>query len=196
MRGRGGIVAACWALAGLATAWAAEPPAPVTPVASYWMRLYPLPAYGSIWRMNLAVKDFNKALPRITEALQKKGGEPVVPLSNMAGSEKNKFQQLSYRLPAATAEAALSAVQKLGEVEELQKNPGFDPATHAEVESKLSQLRQESSSNADALAKMPALGAAASELIAHLEQVRGADIAAAGRVLLNLQVRERPAAKR
>jgi hypothetical protein len=183
-----------WAAAGLlAFAWLAVRLS-AQPVASYWLRLYPLPAYGSIWRMSLAVSDFNKSLPKITAALEKKGGEPVAPLANMAGSRKGKFQQLSYRLPAATAEAALAAVQKLGEVEELQKNPGFDPAVHAEVEQKLDQLKTESASNADALAKMPSILAAASEIRAHLEQVRAADIAAAGRVLLNLQVRERPSA--
>ena len=187
---------AAFALAWLAVRLAAQPAALGTPVASYWMRLYPLPAYGSIWRLSLVVADFKKTLPKITAALAKKGGEPLVPLSNMAGSEKNKFQQLSYRLPAATAEAALAAVQKLGEVEELQKNPGFDPATHAEVEGNLSQLRGEAGSGAESLAKMPSIQAAVSDIIAHLERVRSADIAAAGRVLLNLQVRERPAAKR
>ena len=194
--GRVAGVCAVAALAWLAGRLAAQQPAESTPVAGYWLRLYPLPAYGSIWRMTLVVPDFQKGLPKVQSALEKRGGQPAAPLENMAGSAKAKFQQLVYRLPAASAEAALGAVQKLGQVEELQKNPGINPAVREEVAEKLSKLKAETASHAEALRGMPAVAAAAGEIVDHLEKVQKAEREAEGRVLLNLQVRERAPGKR
>lgn len=189
MRGR--VILAGLAVAGLAVASSAQAPSTPTPVAEYWLRVYPMPAYGEIWRLTLSVADFKKALPKAIEILNKRG-DSVLPLENMAGSEKGGFQQLSYRFPAEAAPKALAALQKLGDVEELQKNPGVSPAVQGEVREKLAKLKSERDANAKALANIPTIGAAVAEIISHLETVERANTDAAGRVLLNVQLRQRP----
>lgn len=177
--------------AGLAVGALAQAPIAPTPAAEYWLRLYPTPAYGEIWRLTIEVADFEKGLEKAIAVLDKRG-ESVLPLENMAGSGKAGFQQLSYRLAADAAPKAFAALQKLGEVQELQKNPGVIPAVREEVRDKLAKLKADRDSNAAALAGMPAVGAAVAEIIAHLETVDKANAEAEGRVLLNLQIRRRP----
>ena len=161
-----------------------------TPVAEYWLRMYPTPVYSEIWRLGLQVPSLKKALPKALALLEKQGAVPVVPVANMAASKKSQYQQLSYRLPAKTAAKTLKALQALGEVQILNKNPALNPAVDGEVNDKLAKLKAEQAAHAEALAKMPSVGAAVTEIVSHLEAVSKADREAAERILLNLDLQE------
>lgn len=175
---------------GAAALLAAQTQFSTTPVASYWMRVYPIAAFGEIWRLGLQVKDLKKTLPKVTAALEKGGATPAQPLENMAGSETYGFQQLSYIVPAGAAAKALASLQKLGELEELQKNPGMHPGIMEEVPAKLARLRTEAGPKAEKL-QTPAVKEAIGEILAHLEAVDEATRAASARVLLNIQLRQK-----
>ncbi|MBI4346513.1 MAG: hypothetical protein HY553_06640 [Elusimicrobia bacterium] len=168
---------ALWACAG-GPAFAQTPPH-----SEYWLRVYPKPEVGEIWRLSITVKDFQRGLDRAVELLNKRG-QSVLPLQNMAGSEKGGFQQLSYRLPADAAPKVLAALQKLGEVEDVQKRPAVQPGVREEVQEKLAKLRGER----ERLGELPATRSAVAEIVAHLESVEKAEDAAKARVLLNLQL--------
>ncbi len=160
------------------------------PAADFWLRMYQPPAFFEIWRLTLSVKDFDKALKKALEILDKKG-ESMVPLANMAGSEKAGFQQLSYRVPADSAPKVFSALQKLGETEDLQKNPGIDPKLRDEVGEKLTRLRFERDSHEIALRDSPAIRGAVDEIVSHLEAFQKTDAEAKGRILLNVQIQQK-----
>lgn len=158
------------------------------------MRVYPIAAYGEIWRVGIQVKDFKAALPKALAALEKAGAIPAQPVEHMAGSETLGFQQLSYVVPAASAAKALGALQKLGELEELQKNPGIHPGILEEVPQKLAKLKAEAGAKSEKLAGLPAVQSAVAEILAHLEAVDEATRAASSRFLLNIQLKQAPKA--
>lgn len=166
------------------------------PAPSYWMRLYPLASYSEIWRVTLEVPDLEKALARAAKSLDKRGARSVLPLENMAASAIHSVQQLSYRVPSASAAKALADIQKLGLVQDLQKNPALHPGVGAEAREKKARLDEERLANREALERMPAVGAAVAEIAAHLEQVDRADREASQRVLLNIELRQKPGTKR
>lgn len=153
------------------------------PASEYWLRVCPKPEAGEIWRLSISVRDFRKGLDKAVELLNGRG-QSVLPMQNMAGSEKSGFQQLSYRLPADAAPKVLAALQKLGDVEDLQKNPAVHPGVREEVQEKLARLRGERAKLGD----LPVTRAAVDEIVAHLESVEKADREARMRVLLNLQI--------
>lgn len=192
---RSRIFGPAFLLFGGAALLAAQTQFSTTPVASYWMRVYPIGAFGEIWRLGLQVKDLKKTLPKVTAALEKGGATPSQPLENMAGSEKHGFQQLSYVVPAGSAAKLLASLQKLGELEELQKNPGIHPGVMEEVPAKLARLKAEAGPKAEKLAQTPAVREAIGEILAHLEAVDEATRAASSRVLLNIQLRQAAKAK-
>ncbi|MBI5200958.1 MAG: hypothetical protein HY925_05175 [Elusimicrobia bacterium] len=168
----------------------AASPAAAQNAADYWLRAYQPPTFSEIWRLTLSVKDFKKSLGKALDILGKKG-ESMLPLENMAGSEKNGFQQLSYKLPADAAPKAFAALQKLGDVEGLQKNPGIDPAVREEVRTKLQLLKDERTKTEAALRDSPSIRGAVDEIVAHLEAFQKTDEAARKRILFNIQLQQK-----
>jgi len=190
-------VAAAAALAWAAGSAVAQVLMSSTPVAKYWLRMYPFDSYSQIWHIALKVHSVKDSVPKALAALQKLGGEATVPLANMASSSgrvRTAYQQLAFRVPAAKGDAAVKGLEKLGDEQALDKNPGFNAAIIQEAKEKLDKLTSEREANKDALAKMPSVGAMTDEVMEHLSAVVRAHQEAEGRILLNIELVEAPPA--
>lgn len=188
-----------WLLAGLAAlapAHAQGETVSSSPVAKYWLRMYPVEAYAEFWHFGLKVKDLAKALPKVLSTLKKNGAEALVPIGNEVSSKMHGYQQLSFRVPDDAAARTVKTLGDLGDVEGLVKTPGGDPAVAQEAAEKLDKLKDEQRANKDALGKMPTTTALEAEVVDHLELVLKAHREAQGRVLLNIELQEMPKPER
>lgn len=174
-----------------AVALPAAAQAPASEPGPYWLAPYPEVGFAAIWRVSLKVKDVTKAAEKAVKAVEKQGGQTLVPEPNQIVSKTSAYRQLSYRIPAAKAEKVLAAVKKLGEPEATVQNPMLDPGAAESVARKLKELRAEA--GAKSLDGAPIHAALGRELIARLEAVEKSYREARERVLLNIEFRGEPA---
>lgn len=190
-RGPAAVLALAGALAVPALAEKGAPPPAATP-APYWLRLYPPQPYSEYWHLKLRVADMEKASAAVQSALKRQGGKLAAPLSQMAYSREHKYQQMSFQVPARSAEKALRAIQGLGALEFLAKNPGFNGTLARERKEKLDGLQADMSAHRDELSRMPAVSALAGEMLAHLQQAETMQRQAADKVLFNVELQQSP----
>lgn len=159
----------------------------------YWLRTYATDPYAEYWHLNLTVADLGKAMAKSEAVLRKRGGEPVAAPSQLASSRNPPYQQLSWKLPIRTAAKALEGLRKLGVTEGLTQTPASNARLPIEVFEKRDKLRLETRENARALARLPATSALALDLLDHLDRVLRLQEDAKGRVLLNIELRQKAA---
>lgn len=152
-----------------------------------WLKVYTYEPYDAYWHVKLSVDDVASAVSKATKALEKAKGESA--LSNAAFNPK--YHQLSYRTPQKTAEKALKEIRKLGLVESLRQAPSDRPQAAAEVADKLASLQADLKSGKE-LSTMPAVSGLANELAAHLAQLDQLYRTQEGRVLINIELQEKP----
>lgn len=160
------------------------------PPAKYWLKRYPLRRYGAFWHLSLEVKDFDRAVGKTLKIMRKYKGKSPLPLDNMAGSDKGKYQQLSFRLSRKKGRKALAKLRKLGRVKHENQRENLAPEISGEVGSKLNRLREERRAGAPSLERLSSVAAAIDELIAHLEGVDVAYRASEDLILLNMVIQE------
>ncbi|MBI3507578.1 MAG: hypothetical protein HY059_22305 [Proteobacteria bacterium] len=163
---------------------------PNTPVAKYWLRMYPLEPFESYWHVTLTVDSVQKATAAALEIMKKNGGEPTIPLALEVSSRKDPYQQLSYKVSAAKTGKIVKALQKLGAAESSSRVPVTAPSVFVEAKDKLLKLEAETGSNIEALSKMPAVSALANELVEHLVNVVRVHDASKDRALLNIELKQ------
>jgi hypothetical protein len=156
-----------------------------------WLRVYPLSAYREFWTATLEVRDLQKDLPRVIAALEKRGGVTDTPLANSAGSATAGTQQLSYRLQAKDAQAALKDLGKIGKLPAPAVRPAGEKLPLPEIKSKLAALSKDKQDHAAELARMPAVSGLVDAAIGHLAAAEAVGERAQGEVVLNLTVRQR-----
>ena len=163
--------------------------------AAAWLKQYPPEGYSEIWHVRLKVKDLDRVIPDIIKTLEKNGGESTIPLKNTVASKLHGYQQLSFRFPKRAAERAVRRLKKFGELDNQPATPtsAADAQAGAEIDDKLKKLEAETAANRDALAKMPAVSAAAAELIEHLTAAKKNRADAKDRVLVNFEISEEAA---
>lgn len=160
-----------------------------------WLRTYPVEPYSAYWHLSLTVRNFDKALRKAIEALKNGKAEPLVPIEQEVGSKKNGYQQLSYRVPVDRIDKVVKSLQKLGTGEPTVRAAMIDPAVFDEAKERLSKLDVEAADNKDALAKMPATGAAVTEIRQNLANAVRVHEQAKTRILINIELRQSPPLK-
>src|SRR6185436_11718074 len=107
-------------------------------------------------------------------------------------SKLHGYQQLSFKFSKRAAERAVRRLKKFGSLDNQPATPtsAADAAAGAEIEDKLKKLEADAAANRDALAKMPAVSAAAAELIEHLSAAKKNRADAKDRVLVNFEISE------
>jgi hypothetical protein len=186
MRGLAIFAAACCALAAEA-AQTGLPPRP-SEAGAFWMRTYPIPEYGSLWSVDLDVKDGAKAREKIVALAEKSGAALTQPLESFPSDAGFKHQQLSFAVPRAKADAFLRKLRALGETRRLVQKDDAAPALPDEARVKLKALSEERAAGRSLYAQLPVGQAAVDEIIAHLTAAFDAREKSARRVLLNLSL--------
>ncbi|MBI3297550.1 MAG: hypothetical protein HYZ75_05270 [Elusimicrobia bacterium] len=191
------MVALLTVLLGAAGARAVETaqPGPVAlaapPPGGFWMKRYPVRAYGAFWHLEVAAKDFAKAREKVEKVLAKRKGVSTVPASSQVGSEKVRYMQWSYVLSRDAAAKALEDLRKLGAVKRETQTENLLPGTD-DIPVKLQSLSAERAAAGADAARYPAAFAAAAEIVAHLEEVERSWKDSQDKVLLNLALEEAP----
>lgn len=171
---------------------AAAPPSAVpTRGEPYWFKTYTASLYSEYWTGDLALKDFSRDLPKAFAAIEKAGGQPTQPLANFAASVKDKTQQLSFAIEDKAGQALLKSLRRLGDLPDPLARPVGAPVPVEEVKAKIAALMKERVERAAELARVPASAAAAEEILEHLLMVEDLSRRAQGRVLFNLQMRQK-----
>ena len=179
------------ALAAPARKAAAVSPPPISEATVDWLRVYPLAVYREFWTGTMEVRDMQKDLPRVIEALEKRGGTTETPLANSAGSATGGTQQLSYRLKAKDAQAAVKALGKIGKLPPPAVRPSGEKLPLPEIKSKLAALSKDKQEHAADLARMPAVSGLVDAAIGHLAAAEAVGERGEGEVVLNLTVQQR-----
>ncbi|MFA5140171.1 MAG: hypothetical protein WC728_13145 [Elusimicrobiota bacterium] len=168
-----------------AMCWGQDAPA-------YWLKRYPLRDYGAFWHLELTVRDGKKAREKALKLLSKRGSAPVVPVENMASSDKFVYQQLSYAVPRKEGEKVVEGLKKLGQVKRFSRKDALEPDAASEVQTKLSRLRFEKEAGGEILKRLTVVNAVIEELCSHLEKVDDAYKKSSERILLNISMEEQP----
>jgi hypothetical protein len=151
-----------------------------------WLRVYPLAPYREFWTVEVDVKDMKRDLPRVMQAIEKNGGQLIVPLQNAAGSAVSATQQLSYRLTRRQGTAALKALGKVGSFPPPLVRPAGELLPVAEIERKIAALSREKESHAQQLSSMPSVSALVDAVLGHLVMAKAVAEKADAEVILNL----------
>jgi hypothetical protein len=157
----------------------------------YWFKFYSTAPYAEIWTGELVVKDADRALPKVVEAVEKSGGKLSQPLSTFAGSAKDHQQQLTFSIPGKKTKALLKAMRKLGTLAEPAVRPMGAPIPLDEVRAKIDKMMKERTEHAAELAKVPAASAAEEEILEHLLMVEEVAQRTDTEVRFNLLVRQK-----
>lgn len=162
--------------------------APAPRAGPYWLKIYSTAPYHETWSGDLAVKNLDAAVPKVSAAVEKNGGRLTQPLALFARSTTE--QQLSLTIPRKKAKALLAALRKLGAAAEPAVRPNGEMIPLEEVREKLAILTKEKNEKWGALAQTPAAAAAVDEMIEHLTNVEAVARSTDGEVLWNLTVKE------
>ncbi|MFC1679275.1 hypothetical protein ACFL2T_03610 [Elusimicrobiota bacterium] len=163
----------------------------LVPPAKYWLKRYPLRRYGAHWHVSLEVEDFEKAVKKTLKIMRKYKGKSSVSLDTIAGSDKLKYQQLSYRLRRQKAGKAFGKLRRLGAVKRENQRESLAPEISEEVWAKLNRLREERRAGGPSLERLSSITAVVDELITHLDQVSVAYKASKDLILLNIIIEEK-----
>lgn len=172
-----------------ASARAAAPAA--KPGQPYWTKVYSTAPYKEFWTGALALKDFDKGLPKALAAIAKNGGTMTQPVANFVSSPKERSQQLSFSIPRKNGPALLKALRKLGDIADPAVRGDGEPIPLDEVRAKIDAIQKEKNERAAELSRAPAAAAAQDEVLAHLLLVEGVAKRADTQALFNLQVTQK-----
>lgn len=164
--------------------------------AAYWLKTYSLSPFKEHWTLSIDVRNFERDLPKILAELASVGAAPSVPLENMAGSEKDKVQQLSYRLSLEAAKRGLKKLKKIGTVSAPVVRPEPDRPSLPEVKEKITRLIAAKKDRSTELGRVPDVSALVDELLEHLLLVEHIQEDRSSEVLLNMTVRQSLPTKR
>lgn len=156
-----------------------------------WTKTYSLAPYREFWTLEVAVKDYNKDLPKVISLLEKSGAQAVLPPAQSAHGETLKSQQLSYRLPEKSGRDFLKKLGRLGAVGAPRITHSGEPINLAEVDEKLARLSAERGAHPRELAAMPSVAALVDEMVQHLSAVKRVRESVETQVTLNITVREK-----
>lgn len=156
----------------------------------FWMKRYPSRGFGASWRVNIRVSGFKKAKKKVLGVMSEAGAELTAPLESMAGSDKYKFQQLTYVVSRKGAAEALKRLKDVGSMDARSQTESFPPELASELSVKLDRLKAERKAGAVILKRLSAVSALVDELIEYLESVRAAHKASRDRVLFNITIKE------
>jgi len=179
-------------LLGAAVAAAAPAPPPSFPSKEiYWLKTYSTYPHKESWNAELAVKDLERALPKILKAVEKEGGALTQPLESFPASRIDHSQQLSLAIPKKGALALIKRLRRLGEMPGPRMGPLGAPIPLDEVRAKIDRLMKERAERSATLAQVPAAAEASEEILEHLLKVEAVAARTDVPVLLNLTVRGR-----
>lgn len=153
-----------------------------------WLRVYPLTPYREDWTMTVEVNDLTKDLPRVMQAIEKSGGQLMVPLQNAAGSATAATQQLSYRLTRKEGTAALKALQKVGRAAPPLIRPTGELLPIVEIDRKISALSRDKAAHEQELSSMPSVSALLNAVLGHLVTAKAVAEKGDVEVILDLTV--------
>lgn len=156
-----------------------------------WLKLYPVSPYREYWTAELEIKSLSADLPRVVSALEKAGGESLVPLANTIVSPSAGTQQLSYRFTKRRAEAALKALRKIGKLPKPRVRPSGDLIPLPEIKKKIEALSRDKQANSSVLPAMPAVASLVDSMLGHLLTVQAVAEKVEQEVVLNLTLQQR-----
>lgn len=163
-----------------------------TPSPAPWLKVYVLQPYGEFWSLSVELKNMEKDLPRLRQALEKAGGALTVPIQNLAASPESRQLQMSWRLPKKGGKGLLKAIRRFAKAADPVVRPPFEPIPLPEVRAKLDALSAERERNREAFGRMPAALGLVEETLDHLRLAHDVGEKARELILLNVAVREAP----
>jgi hypothetical protein len=157
----------------------------------YWFKTYSTAPYKEIWTGDLALKNFDRDLPKAVKAIEANGGVLTQPLENFVSSQKGKTQQIVFSVPRDHAKALLKSFRALGDMPEPRTQTMGAPIPLAEVRAKIDVMMKEKSDHAADLARVPAAAAAEEEILEHLLMVEDVASHFVNEVRFDLTVRQK-----
>ena len=156
-----------------------------------WLKPYSQRQYGAIWHFEFEIQNLKKKNDRILAILNKYGGEPAIPTSNMASTKAGDYQQISYGFQRSNAEKALSELNKIGSLKTATRRDIYDTIADRDAKDKLVRLKTEMAAEGAALKRMPAVSELASEMADTLQASISAYAKSENVVLVNLVLQEK-----
>jgi len=157
-----------------------------------WLKPYSQRQYGAIWHFELEIQNLKKKNDRILAVLNKYGGEPAIPTTNMASTKAGDYRQISYSFQRNNAEKALSELSKIGNLTTTTRRENYDTVADRDAKDKLVRLKTEMAAESAALKRMPAVSELASEMAETLQASVSAYAKSENVVLVNLILQENP----
>ena len=159
--------------------------------APYWFKTYSTAPYKEIWTGALALKDFERDLPKVVRAIEANGGALTQPLANFVSSAKDHTQQIVFSVPRDHAQALIKSLRALGDMPDPAMSRTGESIPLDEVRAKISVMMKEKSDHAADLARVPAAAAAEEEILEHLLMVEELAERVVVEVRFNLSVRQK-----
>ena len=156
----------------------------------YWFKTYSTAPYKEIWTGDLALKNFDRDLPKVVKAIEANGGALTQPLKNFVSSQKDQTQQITFSVPRDNAKALLKSLRALGDMPDPGTSATGVPIPVDEVRAKIAVMMKEKTDRAAELARVPAAAAAEEEILDHLLMVEELASRVVVEVRFNLSVRQ------